>query len=183
MDIMTITGIAGMVVKGVKFLHDSKVSDDCFIRAYYFEVTKNIEILKLIDFDKIDKEEINSESFKSLINSLNIEIGSALLCTDEKYRKNIVAFLKEGLQIQAPKDKSFDLENDDEKAVSELQINVLKAAWFTVNKIDLLRSLSNLEGNVFNRNFRIKVRLKNILERFVHIQIKLSEKEAVRKIK
>ena len=108
MDLMSIaTGVAGIVVKGAKFLNDTKVSDDWFIRAYYFEVTKNIEILKLIDFDKINEMEITSTSFRSLINSLDIEIGSALLCTNEEYRKNIVSFLKEGLRIQAPQKPSW----------------------------------------------------------------------------
>jgi hypothetical protein len=181
MDPITIiTGIAGLIGKAVTFLKDKKVSDDCFIRAYYLEVSKNIEILKLVD---IKNENVNSPAFKSLINSLETGVGAALLCSNEKDRSRIFKILGQGLEIKSPQDKSFELETDDEKSVTVLNINILKAVWFTVQKIDLLKSLTAIEGDIFNQKFRLNVRVANILERFKHIQQKLYENEAMGIIK
>ena len=184
MDPFTIfTSAAGLALKTASFLNDATVTDEGFIRAYYLEVSKNIEILKTIDFSCLKETDITSESFKSVINSLDTTVGSALLCSDCKKRKRILSFLGQGLVIQSPQDKSFTLESDDEVTVLELRIDVLKAVWFTVHKIELLKSLASLNGDMFKQKFKLDVRIANINIRLQNIRQKLAENEAMISLK
>jgi len=187
MDFTALISVAELIGKAAAFVHDATVTDEGFLRAYYLEVAKNIEILKTVDIDSLKDEEINSPVFQSLINSLNTEIGTALLCTDNKKRERIMSFLSQGLKIESPADKSIPIETEDDentnkKPLFELHIDVIKAVWFTVQKIELLKALSALEKPNFKHGFRLNVRTYNINERFKQIRKKLAEHDAMKSL-
>lgn len=187
MDYSIISGVAELVIKAAAFVHDTAVTDEGFIRAYYLEVSKNIEILKTVDIGSLKEEEIDSPTFKSLIHSLDTEVGAALLCTNMAKRKRILSFLSQGLLITSPPDKSFPIETGDDEntntqSLFEQRIDVLKAVWFTVQKIELLKALSALENQNFNHGFRLNVRVANINERFKQIRRKLAENDAMKSL-
>ena len=56
-----------------------------------------------------------------------------------------------------------------------------QAVWFTVQKTELLKTLSALEaeGGAFRHGFRLNVRMGNILERFNRIRRKLDSNPAI----
>jgi hypothetical protein len=188
MDLAIMSGVAGLVAKAAAFVHDATVTDEGFIRAYYLEVSQNIEILKTVDINSLKEKEIASPEFRSLINSLNTEVGAALLCTNIAERKRILSFLAQGLDIDSPPVNSFlietgDDENADQQPVSHLRADVLKAVWFTVQKIELLKALSALKKQNFNTGFRLNVRMANINERFKLIRRKLAENDAMKSLR
>ena len=67
--------------------------------------------------------------------------------------------------------------------VSHLRADVLKAVWFTVQKIELLKTLSALKKQNFNTGFRLNVRMANINERFRLIRRKLAENDAMKSLR
>jgi len=187
MDLTILTSVAGLVGKAAVFVHDATVTDDGFLRAYYLEVTKNMDILETVNIDSLKNEEINSPVFQSLINSLNTEIGTALLCTNEAKRERILSFLSQGLEVKGLADKSIPIETEDDENANkqplfDLKIDVLKAVWFTVQKIELLKALSVLEKPNFKHGFRLNVRIYNIYERFKRIREKLAEHDAMKSL-
>ncbi|MDR1446610.1 MAG: hypothetical protein LBI90_06945 [Treponema sp.] len=186
MDPLTlITTFAGLAGTAARWIRDAAVTDDGFIRAYYLEVSRNIEILKAIDIAALKDTDINAPQFRSLIGALETGVGASLLCTGNEKRKKILTFLKAGLEIQPPA-TGLPLEQDDESGQAvpalTLRVNVLQAVWFTVHKIELLKALSAMDGP-FNHGFRLNVRVANIQERFVRIRGKLGETGAMRELR
>ena len=182
-DVAAITGIAGLAVRFAPMVRDALATDDAFVRAYYLEVSKNIEVLKTVDIEVLGKIDIASPLFRSLIGGIETGIAVALLCTEDPKRKRLLDFLGEELVIKRPS-KSIPIEQDEGEGGTvgdkpEISVNVRKALWFTVQKTELLKTLSALEGGVVKYNFRLHVRIANILERFIQIQRKLQENPAI----
>jgi hypothetical protein len=89
MDLAVATSIAGLVAKSVPLLRGALGTDAAFIRAYYLEVSKNIAVLEAVDIAGLADEAISSPLFKSLIGSIETEIGTAMLCAQERRRSGV----------------------------------------------------------------------------------------------
>ncbi|GHU87717.1 hypothetical protein FACS189476_03600 [Spirochaetia bacterium] len=168
-------------------LAEMMFTDDGYIRSYYFEVNKNLDVLKTIDIKSLKDEEITSPAFQKIITSLETEIGASLLFKDLKKHKKIFNLLNTTLEICGDDKNDLTLETDDDtaeqkSAPKQVTVQVLRAMWFTINKIELLKTLSTLDGTTFRHTFRLNVRLYNIEERLKQIRIQLTQFDAVQQI-
>ena len=169
-----ITGVAGLVGKAAGILRGGAVTDDGFIRAYYLEVTKNLQVLEATDIKGLRKKDFRSPAFRALVGSLETEMAVTLFCSDREKLKRVWNFLEEGLDFE-----TRDEEGENPAAITQ-KVNVLKAAWFTVQKLEFLKTLAAFEsGDTFGKNFYLDVRIGNINECLTKIHQKLEENEAI----
>jgi len=172
-----INSVAGLIGRAATFLNAESLSDEGFIRAYYLEVSKNIEILKTVDSSALRKLDIRSAAFKTLVNSLDMEIGVALLCSDERKSQTLLEFLAEGFEVEMHSDL------EENPAAVPVMVDVRKAVWFTVQRVELLKGLSALEGDIFKHGFYLDIRIRNILDHLSLIRIKLEDNPAVKSVR
>ena len=145
----------------------NKLSQQSYLRAYYFEVISNLEILKCINLDSLSTIPVNTPAIKGIIDNLETEVGLSLLFK-EKPNHDLNKFFKCEGKIEYKKESDQDLEEEKDE-------NILKAISFVVTKIVVLKKIANLNDNQIKKykKLRIGVRIKNINERLRMIKEKM----------
>jgi len=72
---------------------------------------------------------------------------------------------------------------DEKAAAVPIMVDMRKAVWFTVQRVELLKGLSTLEGDIFKHGFYLDIRVRNILDHLNLIRIKLEENPAVKSVR
>ena len=147
----------------------NKLSQQSYLRAYYFEVISNLEILKCIDLDSLSTIPVNTPAIKGIIDNLETEVGLSLLFKeDSKHDLN---------KFFSYKGQVTHTEEDEQGTVKVAEVNILKAISFVVTKIVVLKKIANLNDDQMEmyKKLRIGVRIKNINERLRMIKEKMDE--------
>ena len=158
------------VVKGAEDIKALKLSKKALLRAYFFEVNTNIELLKVIDIKKLKTLKVNSPSVFSIAKNLEIQIAASIVFSDDAAPKELFEFLS----------RKGNVKETGEEAANQNEQNktVLQAIDFTLRKIIILQKLSTFKGeegeNIVN-TLRLKTRVENIWENLAFVRSKLLE--------
>ena len=150
-----------------------KLSKKAMLRAYYFEVISNLDLLDVIDTDKLRNLTIYSSAVISIVNNLEIQIAAAIVFSNDAVAKKLFDFLS----------RRGDIEETAETDIASETLNktILQAIDFTLRKITLLQKLSSFKDEadeeIINK-LRIKVRLDNIRKHLRFIKKTLDDMNA-----
>jgi len=155
-----------------------KLSMKNYLRAYYFEVLNNIELLNVVNMTKLKDIKVNSDLFRLLITKLETQMGAAILFDDEIREGNeIFRFLQSQGKIHNTKNMIVKYSNGKEEKANTKSIyeNILQAISFTIVKIEILRKLSGFSEEQLEliNHILLERRIVNIKERFIMIKNKL----------
>lgn len=114
------------------------------MRSLFAECKKNLEIIKIIKKDKINKDYI--KSVKTLGKILNNEIGQLVLLNQDGILDEIQAIQKD---LDFKTEINGKTENEDEDKLDKPK-TLKQAIVFYVNKIETLKTLANLTDDEFN---------------------------------
>jgi len=167
------TGImlGGEIIKRAEEFKALKLSKKTMLRAYYFEVSSNLDLLETIDLGRLNDHTVNTCAIKSLVKNLEIQIASTILFPDDKISRQLFELFNKEKPVEETD------ETDEAKTVKKNR-TIMQSIVFTIRKITLLQKLSSFkevsDDSIINP-LRIKVRIKNIIEHLRNIQIALKE--------
>lgn len=168
----------------IEKVKNKKLSSNNLLRAYYFEVINNLELLNVINFEKFKKEKPNSGALASLIYRLETQIGATILFEEEyDSESDLYRLLEDKGRIRNNKNLLVRNIKGGEEDVNKESFyeNILQAISFTVVKIEILRRLtkfSDSEMSILN-TILLEKRITNIFQRFKMIKEKLEELKAI----
>lgn len=170
----SLIGLFDNIFDKIEAVKKRQLSTENYLRAYYFEVITNIEILNCLNSKKLNTVPVNGVIFKSFINKFETQIGLSLLFTEEQERQSLYNFLKIKGRINNTNNKIVKYHNGKEIQETKKVIyeNVLQAISFTVIKIEFLKrfcQLSDEELEMYNK-LQIEKRIVNIKERLIMIK-------------
>jgi hypothetical protein len=170
----SLIGLFDNIFDRIESVKKRQLSTENYLRAYYYEVITNIEILNCLNTKKLNTVSVNSVIFKNFITKLETQIGLSLLFTEEQERQSLYSFLKAKGRINNTNNKIVKYHNGKEIQETKKVIyeNVLQAISFTVIKIEFLKHfslLSDEELEMYNK-IQIEKRLVNIKERLIMIK-------------
>lgn len=146
-----------------------KKNQSLFLRLLYMEVCNNIEILSVCDLRKFRAWGKDTDKLKALIKQLKIDMSEAVFYSDENGSSKIYEKLCKKGQVKNLYGALTTRKNDKEIQANSKFIyeNVLQALSFIVNKIQLLRSISEMTTaeRAILKDMYIDTRLINILQR------------------
>ncbi len=163
------------------------LSAENYLRAYYFEVVGNLELLEVVNTKKFRDLEVNSPLFGKFISRLDTEIGATILFTENLDEKSCLYRLLKSKGRMDNRSRmlttySKGLESDYRGKI--LYENVLQAISFTVVKIEVLRRLSGADEDEreYLNKISLEKRVVNIRERFLMIKNVMDRLEGVREL-
>jgi hypothetical protein len=145
------------IIKGVAEWKNMCLSKKAMLRAYYFEVCTNLELLAVIDSKKFKALSYNSPSVFSIVKNLEIQIAAAIVLSESDTAKELFDLLK---TTEIPEIK----ENNNK--IIKVKKKLLPAIDFTLRKITLLQKLSSFQGEKETsviKKLCLEVRTKNII--------------------
>ncbi|GHV79286.1 hypothetical protein AGMMS49944_10770 [Spirochaetia bacterium] len=165
-------GYAAAVKKDIEALHIDKES---YLRAYYFELSSNLELLKVINKDALSDTEVTSTAFSSIVQKLETAIAASILFGDHTDTGNSIYHLfaaKRKIQNPFKNLMRFTSSGEDDTVDAEINESVINAMHFTVQKIQVLQKLSTCDESAKDllNGIRLKVRLDNIEQRLITIR-------------
>jgi len=166
--------IADRIVKGVEEVKNLKLSKKVLLRAYYFEIITNLELLNVINMEAVKKLSINSPSVYSLFQNLEIQIGASIVFSDDNIPREVFDFLYRKGSIKETNDEAC-------KAAQKSKTTnktVLQAIDFTLRKITVLQKLASFREETDEKvidTLRLKIRVENIIEHLEFIKKNLLE--------
>jgi len=143
-----------------------KFSKDALLRSYYFEVCTNLDVLDVIDIDKLQGQKVYSPAVFSILESLEIQIAALIVFSDDETVKELFKNLSKKSPVK-------ETSEDNSEKVNNKKKSVLEAVLFTLQKITVLQKLSKLKSEKDEdilKNMRLKVRLNNIKEYLLFIK-------------
>jgi hypothetical protein len=159
----------------VEKIQSKKLSVQNYLRAYYFEVLHNIELLNTIDIKKFKTQTVNTPLFQKFIARLDTQIGATILFTENldvgsdlyKLLKTKGRILNKNKQLVINQ-KGIDIAYSG-KVLYE---NVLQAISFTVVKIEILQRLASFDTDELEllHPVLLEKRIVNIKERLMMIK-------------
>ena len=159
----------------VENIQNKKLSVQNYLRAYYFEVLHNIELLNTIDIKKFKTQSVNSPLFQKFVRRLDTQIGATILFTEDlDTGSDLYKLLKtKGRIINKNKQLVINQKGIDiPYSGTILYENVLQAISFTVVKIEILQRLAAFESDELEylHPVLLEKRIVNIKERLVMIK-------------
>jgi hypothetical protein len=171
----------------VENIKNKKLSIQNYLRAYYFEVLHNIELLNTVDIKKFKTLPVNSSVFHKFIMRLDIQIGATILFTEEIDKtSDLYKLLKTKGRIQnknrllVTNQKGIEITY----AGKILYENILQAISFTVVKIELLQHLSEFDTEEMSylHPILLERRITNIKERLIMIKTVMDQIDGIQEL-
>ncbi len=180
-------GLIDGVLERVERVRARKLSAESWLRAYYFEVIGNVELLDALDFKKLGAVDVNSPGFRKIVSRIETEIGLSILFSEKiDPASDLFRLLKTkgkmenrgGALLVTRKGKETPF------AGKTLYESVLQAVSFTVVKTEVLKKLSAFDADEreFMKGILLRRRLLNIRERFVMIKNAMDALEGIREL-
>lgn len=178
-------GLFDSMYAKVERVRARQLSAENWLRAYYFEVIGNLELLDAIDLKKVASLEPTAPAFRKLIARIETEIGLSILFSENL---DPVSGLYRLLKTKGRMDNRGGALLVSRKGRDEpfpgkaLYESVLQAISFTVVKTEVLRKLASFdedERELANR-ILLRRRLVNIRERFLMIKNVMDGFEGIR---
>ncbi len=171
----------------VENIKNRKLSIQNYLRAYYFEVLHNIELLNTIDCKRFKTLSVNSPVFHKLIMRLDTQLGATILFTEEIDKSSdLYKLLKTKGRIQNKNKMLVTNQKGIEinYAGKILYENILQAISFTVVKIELLQRLSEFDTEEMSylQPILLERRVTNIKERLIMIKTVMDQIEGIQEL-
>lgn len=171
----------------VENIKNRNLSIQNYLRAYYFEVLHNIELLNTIDCKRFKTLSVNAPVFHKLIMRLDTQIGATILFTEEiDKNSDLYKLLKTKGRIQ---NKSKMLVTNQKGIETNyagkiLYENILQAISFTVVKIELLQRLSEFDTEEMSylQPILLERRVANIKERLLMIKTVMDQIDGIQEL-
>lgn len=176
-----------LVYSKVEIVKSKKLTQQNYLRAYYFEVINNLELLNVINITKFRTIDISSSLFQKFIARLDTQIGATILFSEDiDTGSNLYKLLKTKGRIEN-KNKVITIYQKGKEVNCTGKIlyeNVLQAISFTVVKIEVLRRLSALDSDEkeYVHNILLEKRIVNIKERFVMIKTVMDQFDGIQEL-
>ena len=176
-----------LVYSKVEIVKSKKLTQQNYLRAYYFEVINNLELLNVINIAKFRTINISSSLFQKFIARLDTQIGATILFSEDiDTGSNLYKLLKTKGRIEN-KNKVITIYQKGKEVNCTGKIlyeNVLQAISFTVVKIEVLRRLSALDSDEkeYVHNILLEKRIVNIKERFVMIKTVMDQFDGIQEL-
>lgn len=175
------------IYERVERVRARRLSARNYLRAYYFEVVNNLELLSVVNAKKLSALPVNSPVFRGIIERVETQVGATIVFSDEiDPASELFALLgKKGrMENKRRMLDTFQKGVDARYAGKVLYENVLQAISFTVVKTEILRRLSRFSDGELDclNHILLERRVANIRERFSMIKAKLDELEGIREI-
>lgn len=176
-----------MLYSKVASIKAKKLSQQNYLRAYYFEVVNNLELLNVTNIKKVSSLDLSSETFQKFINRIETQIGASLLFSEDiESTSNIYKLLKTKGTINNTHKMISIYQNGKETISSKKMIyeNVLQAISFTVVKTEVLRQLSTYspDEREYVQHIMIERRIVNLKERFTMIKKVMDQIEGINEL-
>jgi hypothetical protein len=157
----TVTAIAELIPSiwvTISQFRTMALNQNGILIAYRYEAMSNLNLLKELNLEALKDTDISKPEFRNLVNCLQTQVGASIFYDSD--RKNYQAFRKSIDKIGA----TVEIENEGAE-VKESVDTLLKAMRFSVDKIEHLKRLvfCASEGKELFNNFRLNVRIKNIM--------------------
>lgn len=167
------TSVLDNIMERIDRIKKRNLDTNGLLRAYYFEVINNLEILEVINFDSLANQKINSKKMKALIHKINNEIGAMILF--EKKEGN-------DIDLFAILEKEGRLKSESEKTA--YYENILQAISFTVIKSEVIKRMSEFEDDEIDllKDIKIKERYSNLRKRYILIKDVLDNLKAIKSL-
>ena len=153
------------VVASSQRVQGLKLSQQVLLRSYYFEVCLNLDLLSVVEFDKLDSLKVYSPSVLVMLSSLETQVAAAIFLSDDETSVKLYEFLSLTGNVEETSEESEKTEQIDK--------SVLDAIRFTLQKITVLQKLSAIksepEADIL-KTMRLKVRMNNIKEHLLFIR-------------
>jgi len=146
-------------------MKELKMSQDALMRSYYFEVCTNLDVLAVIDAERLKKLPVNSPAVSSMLSRLETQMAAAIIFSDEDTAKKLYDFISISGRVQEI--------SEDGNTSKKLGKSVLEAISFTLQKIIVLQKISAFQSEkdeVILKNLRLKIRIENIREHLIFIK-------------
>ena len=176
-----------LVYSKVESIKNKHLSTQNYLRAYYFEVINNLELLNVVNIAKFKKMDINSIMFRKFIQRLETQIGATILFTEDIDKNSeLYKFLKTKGRIQNKNNMILTSTNGIESQYSGkiLYESILQAISFTVVKIEILKRLSSFDEDEkeYLNSILIERRIINIKQRLIMIKNIMDQMEGIKEI-
>lgn len=129
---------------------DKKIQE-LLLRNYYSEVFYNKKILETINFNNLNKNPL--ESIKAVAPLLKNDYGKAVVASLGTVQDNIEAIQEQSEKIE---------EEKLDKSLNEKTQSLVHKIIFTVNRIEVLKNLSNMNDSIYLKKIKVSIRFKNI---------------------
>lgn len=160
-----------------QYFFSRHVSNKTWLRALYGEINLNMDIIGTLDLDYFKGKEINDRVFRKVAGSLQTSVAEAILFDDKINRQSTIISLLQEKGILSGLERFIGIKDGAEVDIpgNAPGEQVVTALYFAVSRIRLLKSLSALpdEEDFFAGNFRLALRLTNIVSRYKMIRAKL----------
>jgi hypothetical protein len=168
----------------VDAIKSKNLSIQNYLRAYYFEVITNLELLNSVNISKFKLVSINSSLFQKFINRLDTSIGATILFSEEIDKSSdLYKLLQSKGRIQNKNKMLVTYQKGIESIYSGkiLYENILQAISFTVIKIEILKRLSTVDSEEIEylNNLQLEKRIVNIKERFIMIKTVMDQIDGI----
>ena len=143
------------------------LSRQTLLRACYFEVTQNLDLLELVDSTVLKGAGVDDPAFAALVRGMETEIALSILFSDSAPCREAFALLEAAGELEETPEEGG--------AAAKVRKSVLQALWFTVRKTGALRKAASLHPASLAREPRLKVRVGNIKQHLTFIKARLRE--------
>ena len=158
-----------------------------YLRLVYLEVINNLEVLQTVDLGKLKGAKPNEPAIKTVLKLLRTDILESIFYkTESEVSQKIYDRLKTKGKIDNKYGLLKRLTSKGEEHLTNKSIyeNMLQAISFVVTKVQLLKTLENLDDNevlVLN-NVNIQARLVNINQRLLMVKRKMDEFDEIKEM-
>ncbi|MCR5187415.1 MAG: hypothetical protein K6C97_00665 [Treponema sp.] len=129
---------------------DKKVQE-LLLRNYYSEIFYNKKILETINFNKINNDSL--KSINEIAPLLKNDYGKAMVASLGTVQETIEAIQEQSEKID---------ESKLDKSLNEKTTSLVHKIIFTVNRIEVLKNLSNISTSDYLKTIRASIRFRNI---------------------
>jgi hypothetical protein len=158
--------IASGIFGAIQNYRTLALSKKSLLRAYYFEVSANIDLLSIINVNKLTNTKVNDPEFASLVRGLDFQIAASILFGDGDDGNSIYNELYKLLE----KTGNVKEQNEESGKVRSPipKKSILQAMIFTIRRINILQKLVAVSAgdsepeNTLLHNLLLKVRITNI---------------------
>jgi hypothetical protein len=193
-EIATTNTIISTAVNAVNFfdllytkvdaIKSKNLSIQNYLRAYYFEVITNLDLLNSVNISKFKSVSINSSLFQKFISRLDTSIGATILFSEEiDKNSDLYKLLQSKGRIQNKNKMLVTYQKGIESIYTGkiLYENILQAISFTVIKIEILKRLSSVDSEEIEylNNLQLEKRIINIKERFIMIKTVMDQIDGI----
>lgn len=180
-------GFIDGVLERVERVRARKLTAQAWLRAYYFEVIGNVELLEALDFKRLGAADIAGPAFRKLIARIETEIGLSILFSENiDPASDLFRLLKIKGKMENRGGELLVNKKGKETAYAGkvLYESVLQAVSFTVVKTEVLKKLASFDPDEkeFMRAILLRKRLLNLRERFIMIKNVMDGLEGIREL-